>query len=361
MLVGKGYSYNDILILPRYSDVMSRSDVDLSTQLTKDIKLRIPIISSCMDTVTEDTMAIELARQGGLGIIHRFCSIEEQVEMVNKVKREWTLEGVSLLVGAAVGATGDYLERTAALVSAGVNILCVDVAHGHHKLCGNAVMEIREAYENIPIIAGNVCTASGVEYLVDCGADVIRLGCGQGSICTTRVQTGCGYPQFSAVLECSKKAKELGVTTIADGGFSGAPGNLFKALAVGASACMMGKSFAGTTESPGEIIHLNNRRMKRVRGMAGKEANASKFKRTGEKRDICTLVPEGVEGYIDYKGDLVEVLREKLGGIRSGFSYQGCHTLKELHDLLSKGEIRYCTITSSGLEESRSHGLHVAI
>lgn len=466
----KAYSYDDILIVPRYSDIISRNQISLESKLTKNITLKIPIVSANMDSITEDKMAIAIAKLGGLGIIHRYCSIAEQVQMIKNVKRytnyiienpytlnlndvleepleksylvvddEKRLRGIiskrdillnqyitkskkvseimnpnvirigledsdneefiikilleykieklpvvddqsrlqglitlrdilyrtknkhiallddkhRLIVGAAVGVKEDYLERTTALVEAGCDIICVDVAHGHHELCGDAVRNIKKLYPDIPIIAGNVCTPEGVEYLYKCGADVVKVGIGGGSICITRIQTGCGYPQFDAVLKCAKKAKELGITIIADGGHSGKSGNIFKAICAGACASMLGGMLAGTDETPGQVVIKDHKKMKMIRGMAGRMANENRKKRTGENIDVETMIPEGVEGYVPYKGKVKDVIHQLCGGIRSGMSYLGCSSIDELRKI----DIEYAIITQSGKKESGSHDI----
>lgn len=465
-------TYDDILIVPKYSNINSRSTINLETQLTKNIKLKIPIISANMDTITEDKMAIEMAKLGGLGIIHRYCSIDEQAQMIKNVKRytnyiienPYTLnindtidkikhssylvinnhnklvgiiskrdilynqyvlksnyikdfmnpsivaiyeselqngeeyiintllknkleklpiinlnleliglitlkdlmyrtknknialldENHRLIVGAAVGVKDDYLERTKSLVNAGCDIICIDVAHGHHELCGNAVKEIKKQFPNLPIIAGNVCTPQGVEYLHSCGADVVKVGIGGGSICITRVQTGCGVPQFDAVIDCATKAKELGITIIADGGHSSKSGNIFKALCAGASASMLGGMLSGTDETPGDVIIKNNKKVKMIRGMAGRLANLKRKNRTGEDINIEQLVPEGVEGYVPYKGNVKDIVYQICGGIKSGMSYVGCKNMDELR----KTDINYVKITQSGKRESGAHDIN---
>ncbi len=488
------YTYDDVLIKPQYSEVFSRKNVCLKSQLTKNIILNVPIISSNMDTITEEKMAIEMAKLGGLGIIHRYCSIEQQVEMVKKVKRytnyiiqkpyiiskeatipevykkfneyhiksllvvddNTTLVGLitnrdmlhyqsfsqknyysktvyvhqfmtpidklititeeklntinynintiidlltlnkiqklpivnnkkemkivglitlkdmlqrtnsefksqanldknsQLCVGCAIGVNKDYLERANAVIKAGCNIICIDVAHGHHKLCGDAVKEIRKLYPDIDIIAGNVCTAEGTKYLIECGADCIKVGIGPGSICITRKQTGCGAPQLSSVFDCAKMAHSLQKTIIADGGHNGTIGNIFKALCAGSSASMLGGMLSGTLETPGQIYTKLNKKVKQIRGMAGILSNYQKSAKLGkDTKFLETITPEGVEGYVTYKGPVKDILEQIKGGLRSGLSYVGCHTLQEL----KKKEIEFVLITNNGFRESGSHNI----
>ena len=478
--INKKFTYDDVLIKPKFSNILSRKNVDIKTKLTKNITLSLPIISSNMDTITESEMAIEMAKAGGLGIIHRYCSIDEQVNMIKKVKRYTNFiidnpftvdinerlqivyklmknknvgsilvangsgryEGIitkrdflfvdyqqiikdsalvknymtpldktiyinnneinnidfiknkfksfkieqmpildssgfikglitskdiflrenykynlnsnmQLVVGAAVGVKGDYLERTKKLINVGCDIICIDVAHGHHKLCGDAVSEIRRLYPNIGIIAGNVCTPEGVTYLAKLGADCIKVGIGPGSICITRKQTGCGYPQLSAIMECSVAAREHNVSIIADGGHNGTIGNIFKGLVCGSSASMLGGMISGTKETPGNIIIKNGKQLKMIRGMAGRISNLKKSYRSGEKIDLEGMTPEGVEGYVEYKGPVSKVLNQISGGIRSGFSYIGCHNIEELRN----SNIELIEISSNALKISGSHGI----
>jgi IMP dehydrogenase len=257
-----------------------------------------------------------------------------------------------LRVGAAIGVSGDYYERAIKLINVGCDVLVIDVAHGHHSLCGNAIKEIKKNY-NIDIIAGNVCTEEGIEYLHKMGADAIKVGVGPGSICTTRIQTGCGYPQFSAVYNCGQKAKELGIPIIADGGHRGKIGNIVKALAAGASCSMLGGMISGTTETPGKLIIKNNKKYKMIRGMAGRMSNSNKNDKNNENTDIEKMTPEGVEGYVNYKGDLYGIIEQMKGGMRSGLSYCGVDSIYNLH----KKEIQFLKISGASKDESNSHDI----
>jgi IMP dehydrogenase len=463
-------SFDDILICPRFSNVKSRKDISLKSRLSDKITLNIPIISSPMDTVTEDNMAIAMALSGGLGVIHRFQSIETQAEMVKKVKRHlsymienpytisacssideliqmhntynvsgiivvdndnkfvgivskkdvnvhqlteststlvsdimtpWhdviyakeydyntilnlykkhkiekipilnednTIKGLvvfknlmyfhnnkniasldsngQLIVGAAIGVT-DYLERGRALVEAGADLLCIDVANGYNQMMADAISCLKKEFPNTTIMAGNVCTAEGYEFLCKAGADCIRVGIGNGSICSTRLQTGIGVCQFSALLECSKIAKKYNVAMISDGGHTGKVGNKFKAIAVGCNAVLLGRSLAGTTESPGNIIYKGGKRFKYYRGMASAYANLSKQEKLGNKLNTNFHV-EGVEGEIEYKGSVHDQLQQICNGMRSGMSYLGVYTIEELH----KTDVIFNRITPSGYKET---------
>ncbi len=465
----EGLSFDDVLLVPKRSKIDSRKDIDLSSKLTEYIFLNLPIISAAMDTVTEANMAIAMARNGGLGVIHRFCSIEEQVEQVLKVKRaenylienpicifpETTLKEIKeksekydfqtflvvdekkrllgliskrdyfleedesktakelmtpfeklvvsyerltfeeakeifkkykiekipivdqerkvlglitlrdfknslnkkasrdkkgrLLVSAAIGIRGDYLERAQELVKAGVDLLCIDVAHGHLEKCLKVVKEIKNKFPEIPLIAGNVATEEGARDLKKAGADVIKVGIGPGSACTTRIVSGVGIPQITAIMLAKKGAGETPI--IADGGCRNS-GDIVKALAAGASAVMLGSLLAGTDEAPGEIFQMKGKRVKYFRGMASFEAYQQKLSKTKEKSDYQP-VSEGINyGFVEYKGSVNEVLMNLEKGIRSGFSYCGASNLEELWQ-----NAEFIKITDKGLAESHPHDI----
>jgi len=468
-------TYDDVLLKPKYSEIMSRKSVDTSTYLTPEIKLNIPIISSNMDSVTESQMAIAMAQSGGIGIIHRFLSIEDEVVEVKKVKRnenlkidnpitisvnkkvkdavalmnlhnisgllvinkQTTLAGIltrrdlnfvtnlnisiknvmtknvitakptitiqqamqilnkhkieklplvdennfvkglithadmvkkklnpqatqddkgRLRVGAAVGVKTESIDRARELVNAGVDVLVLDIAHGHSKLAIGMLKKLKKNHPNIPVIAGNVATADGVIDLIKAGADAIKVGIGPGSICTTRIVTGFGVPQLSAILETAAVAKKYKIPIIADGGVR-YPGDLVKALAAGASTVMLGSSLAGSDESPGLIINKNGMRFKVSRGMASLGANLTQQKTlqgNNTSRDLQKeseeVVPEGVEAMVYYKGKIKDILYQFTGGLRSGFSYCGANNIKELQQ-----KAEFIQITQASLQESSSH------
>jgi len=462
-------TYDDVLLVPKRSRVDSRKDIDLSSKLANDIILNLPIISAAMDTVTEGEMAISLARNGGLGIIHRFCSIEEQVTQILKVKqaenylienpicispqttlkeikqkaeellfqtflvvdenkkllgliskRDYILEDdenklakeimtpfeklvVSyekitfelakeifkkykiekipivdkenralglitfrdfqyslnkkatrdkkgrLLVGAAIGIRGDYLERTEELVKAGVDVLCIDVAHGHLEKCLKAVSEVKKKFPEIPLIAGNIATKEGAEDLKKAGADVIKVGIGAGSVCTTRIVAGVGVPQITAIQEARKGAGETPI--IADAGCKNS-GDIVKALAAGANAVMLGSLLAGTDEAPGKVFQINGKKVKLFRGMASTMAYKAKKEKIKEESDYEPTA-EGVSyGFVDYKGSVNEILENLEKGIRSGFSYCGALNLKELWE-----KAEFVKITDKGYKEGLPHSI----
>jgi len=471
-------TYDDVLLVPKKSTVASRSEISLKTQLTKNISLNNPIVSSNMDTVTESAMAIEMARNGGIGIIHRFLSVSEQVDMVQKVKRAeshriehpWTTsEGVSvsdlrdimfdkgvgsilvtdngtstgkllglvstrdltfiqdnnvtvktvmtpreklvvarpevsveeakqllqvnrleklplvdengnlkglitskdllykiqrpyasldklgrLLVGAAVGVKPGYLDRADALVKAGADVLVIDIAHGHSDIAINATKAIKQQFPNVDVISGNVATAEGARALIEAGADGVKVGVGPGSICITRDVTGCGVPQLTAVMDCAREAAKFGVPIIADGGIKKS-GDITKALASGASTVMLGSLLAGTDESPGNTIVKGGKKVKVIRGMAGYGANIAKSQRDKEKeKDPFDLVPEGVEAIVPYKGRVDGIIKQLVGGLKSGISYCGAKNIEEL-----KKNAEFIQITGSGKIESTHHDVQL--
>lgn len=467
------YSFNDILVNPLYSSCNSRKDISLETKLTKDIILKLPIISSPMDTVSESDMAIKMALKGGLSIIHRFQTIESQCKMIEKVKRhigyvieepytinenlnindyynyknkynvqcfivlnddnkvsgmitkrdvlinvldnsknlvkdimttyddliyinKFNMEEVSesfkknkidkipiidqdrylkglvllknltetneissldtnkkLLVGGAIGIKGDYMERAERMIKQGVNILCLDTANGYNENVKKAIEIIKKKFPSMPLMVGNVCTAEGFEFLCKAGADCIRVGIGNGSICSTRLNTGIGNCQFSSLLECSVISKKYNIPMISDGGHLGLDGNKFKALSTGACCVMLGKTLAGTTESPGNIIFKNGKRYKYYRGMASNFANLSKNEKLGinndENNSILTNI-EGVEGEVEYKGTVNNVLDRLRNNLCSSMSYVGCNSIEELH----KSHITYSIITNNGFNETKT-------
>lgn len=464
-------TFDDVLLVPKRSPVRSRRDVDLSTNLSKNIKLNIPIVSANMDTVTESAMAISMAHNGGIGIIHRFMPIERQVEEVQKVKRaesviiehpyttgpnatmadakrmmqekgvngllvvdaigrllgiltardllfennesrrvselmtpmeklhtaragasiddarqllrkykiekvplvdeEGYLRGLitskdmvtlaerpqackdskgQLIVGAAVGIREGYLDRARALVDAGVDVIVVDVAHGHSEWVLEVVRKLKKELGGVDVIAGNVATPEGTKDLIVAGADAVKVGIGSGSICITRIVTGAGVPQLTAVMECAEAARALNVPIIADGGIRNS-GDITKALAAGASSVMIGSMLAGTDESPGVTVMRNGRKYKLHRGMAS--VGASLKRGTPESEDDSALldyVAEGIEAFVPYRGNSHEIIAQLAGGIRSGLSYCGARTLAELRQNAS-----FVRLTQAALSESYPH------
>lgn len=471
-VIKEGLAFDDVLLIPQASDVLP-NDVDLRTTLCEGLSLNLPIISAAMDTVTESRLAIAMAREGGLGIIHKNMSIEEQAKEVDKVKRSehgvitdpfflepqnlvrdaialmerYRISGVPitrngklvgiltnrdlrfetnydqpienvmtkenlitapvgtsladaqkilgrhrieklpivdkdgylkglitikdieksiqypnsardkngrLLVGAAVGTSANTMERIAALVEKKVDIIAVDTAHGHSKGVIEKVAQIKRAYPNVPIIAGNVATAGATRALIEAGADVVKVGIGPGSICTTRIVAGIGVPQFTAIMDCAEEADKLGKRVIADGGIKYS-GDIVKALAAGGSAVMIGSMLAGTQESPGEIELYQGRSFKVYRGMGSLAAMAAGSSDRYFQEGTRKFVPEGVEGRVPYRGTVSEIIYQMKGGLRSGMGYCGKATIEEL-----RLHSEFVRITNAGLLESHPHDISIS-
>ena len=473
MEIREGLTFDDVLLVPKFSDISSRSQTNLSTKLSRNISLNVPLISANMDTVTEAPMAVIMAREGGIGIIHRFLTIEEEVNQVLKVKRsgsvmienpytiqpeqtiqnafnlmdekgvsglvvtnaDSTLAGILTerdvlfessnssklvmelmtkdvitahvgidmeqaklvlknnrieklppidennhvkglitsqdiadlekypdaskdkkgrpLVGAAVGVKGDFMERTEALIEAGTDVLVVDIAHGHSENAINTVKNIKKAFPDCELIAGNVATSKGTEDLIKAGVDAVKVGVGSGSICITRVITGSGVPQLTAVLDCAKIGKKHNIPIISDGG-TRTSGDATKALAAGAASIMVGSILGGTDESPGSTITKNGKRFKIYRGMASLGASIGrKSKETGTfdlTEDLNDYVAEGVEAMVPYKGSVTDLIVQITGGIRSGLSYCGAHNIKQMHE-----NAEFIKMSGAGFAESQPH------
>lgn len=315
-----GLSYGDVLLVPKRSPVDTRSDVDLSTNLTPNVELETPLVSAAMDTVTEAELAIELSRAGGIGVLHRFLTVDEQAEQVADVN------AAGEQVGAAVGINEDYVERCRAVVEAGVDVLVVDVAHGHMERTLDAVETLAAEFPDTDLLAGNVATPTGVEDLAAAGADGVKVGIGPGSHCTTRKVAGAGVPQLTAIDDCADAAADLDVTICADGGIR-TSGDAVKALMAGADTVMLGSLFAGTAEAPGGIVEVEGTRYKRSRGMA---TTAAAEDRDDKEEDVTT--DEGVEALTPYKGPVDAVVEQFQAGIRSGLSYCGGHTIEEARE-----------------------------
>ena len=331
-------TFDDVLLLPQYSDIKSRSEVTLSSSMSEGVELRVPIIASPMDTVCGVAMSTKIADFGGLGIVHRYNSIDEQAAIVSKVS-----EAGTKLVGAAIGVTGDYLQRARELVSAGASILCLDVAHGDHLLTHLALYNIKDKYGHlVHLMAGNVATYAGALALAQLGVNSIRVGIGGGSICSTRIQTGHGMPTLASIIDCTEiKQKFPDVKIIADGGIKNS-GDIVKALAAGADVVMVGSLIAGTTEAPGTVIHKGGETFKSYRGMASKDAQMDWRGKVSSLEGVATVVP--------YKGAVLEVLQGLENGIRSGLSYSGAKNLDEL-----RKNAQFVRQTQSGLSESNTH------
>ncbi len=470
--VGEGLTFDDVLLVPAESDILP-ADVDLSTNLTKKVKLNVPIMSAAMDTVTEYRMAIAIAREGGIGVIHKNMAIDVQAEQVDLVKRsengvitnpfflhpgntlgdadslmgkfrisgvpivdengtligiitnrdmkfetdmtrpidevmtkkdlitglvgttldeakailqqhrieklpivdeDFKLKGLitikdiekvlkyphsakddkgRLLCAAAIGATADVLDRAGALIDAGVDVLVLDSAHGHSANIMRSVTMVKEAFPDIQLVAGNVATAAATEALIKAGADCVKVGIGPGSICTTRVVSGIGVPQITAIMQCSEMADKYGIPVIADGGIKYS-GDIAKAIAAGGKVVMMGSMLAGCEEAPGEIEVYQGRQFKVYRGMgslgAMQKGSKDRYFQTNNKK----LVPEGVEGRVPFRGPLSETVFQMMGGLRSGMGYCGAHNIEEL-----RTQSQFVRITSAGLKESHPHDIYI--
>ena len=328
-------SFDDVLLVPQYSDIDSRKSLPTSNQLDDKITLGLPIISSPMDTVTEVDMAFAMDTHGGLGIIHRYNTVNDQARLVKKAK----LKGVPV-VGAAIGVTGDFLERAQALVEEGASVLCIDVAHGHHSMVERAIQSLKSVFgDPLHIMAGNVATGEGARDLANWGADSVRVGIGGGSICSTRLVSGHGVPTFQTIMDCVEYG--CSVPIVADGGMK-TSGDIVKALAAGADFVMLGSMLAGTTQSPGQVFDNGNKKYKVYRGMASSEAQVSWRGKTS--------TPEGISTTIPYKGDVNTILGDLRGGIQSGMSYSGVRTIRDL-----QAKAKFIRQTPAGQSESYTH------
>jgi len=359
-LLKEGYTFDDVLLVPAMSTVVP-AQVNLATRLTDRITLNIPVVSAAMDTVTEEKMAISLALQGGLGFIHKNMSIEAQTQMVHNVKNYEIEKGFvnacvddkgKLVVGAAVSVSENTLERVEALVSAGVDIIAVDSAHGHSQGVINTIKKIHEQFPDLDLVGGNIVTAQAAIDLIYAGANVVKVGVGPGSICTTRVVAGVGVPQVTAVNDIYQVAKTYNVGVIADGGIK-LSGDIVKALAAGGDCVMLGGLLAGCEETPGEVMEVFGKKVKAYMGMGSLSAmqrgSSDRYFQGGEK-ELKKLVPEGIEATVPYKGPIQEVIYQMMGGLRSGMGYCGCKSIKEL-----KEKAQFIKISNAGLRESHPH------
>tara|TARA_R100000808_G_scaffold5977_1_gene17971 strand:+ start:2390 stop:3427 length:1038 start_codon:yes stop_codon:yes gene_type:complete len=330
-------SFDDVLLVPKHSNIESRSQVDTSSCLDRKLSFNLPVISSPMDTITEDAMAAAMHQAGGLGIIHRYNTINEQADIIRKLRSHDNTMPISV----AIGATGDYLNRAEMATKLGTKILCIDTAHGHHIAMERAIKTLKDNYgSDIHIMAGNVATLEGFNALSEWGADSIRVGIGGGSICSTRLVTGHGMPTLESIMECAQTGHSTKI--IADGGIK-TSGDIVKALAAGADFVMVGSMLAGTEETPGETFHGNTgKKYKVYRGMASAEAQSDWRGKSS--------TPEGVATTVPYKGEVAPILDNLLGGIRSGFSYSGVRTLKDLQI-----KARFVRQTGAGQLESSTH------
>lgn len=366
-LAKKGLTFDDVLLIPAESHVLP-NEVKLDNKLASNLQLHIPLISAGMDTVTEGNMAIAMAENGGLGVIHKNLSIEAQVEEVKKAKGKTVDPNLPhpavdnqgrLLAAAAVGVTSDTFERAESLLEAGADAIVIDTAHGHSAGVLRKIKEIREHFPNATLIAGNVATGEGTAALFDAGVDVVKVGIGPGSICTTRIVAGVGVPQITAIYDAASVAQKYGKKIIADGGIKYS-GDVVKALAAGGNAVMLGSMFSGTTEAPGTVFTNEGKQFKSYRGMGSVGAMSQQHGSSdryfqGGVNEANKLVPEGVEALVPYKGDVSNIIYQIDGGLRAGMGYVGAGTIEELIE-----NSQFVQITNAGLRESHPHDVQMA-
>ena len=346
--IKEALTFDDVTMAPKYSEVLP-SEVDTSIKLSNSLTLKIPLLSSAMDTVTESKMAIAIARAGGIGVIHRNLDVKKQIKEIRKVKK------LGLLVGAAVGAGPSELKRAEAILKEKVDLIVVDTAHGHSKKVAEIIKAIKKIKTNkTALCAGNIATTVAAKFLIKLGVDIIKVGIGPGSICTTRLVAGIGVPQLSAILEVKKGIKNNKVKIISDGGIKYS-GDLAKALSAGADAIMIGSLFAGSTETPGKLVKKNGKLFKRFRGMgsvgAMNKGSADRYFQIKQK-DSSKYVPEGVEGFVKYKGKVKSIIYMLVGGLKSSMGYLGAKKIPNL-----KNKPNFLKITKAGFYESMVHNV----
>lgn len=342
-IIGKGYAYDDVLIVPKYNKIYSRSEVSFETKVTRNYSIKIPFIASNMDTICESKMAIAIGKLGGLGIIHRFLTIEHEAEEVRKVRE------AGHIAAAAIGVK-DHELRVPALVSAGVNILVLDIAHGHSKRAGKVLDWLKQNYPQIDVMAGNIATKDAAEYFLSKGADAVKVGIGPGSLCTTRIMSGSGIPQITAIMDVYE-ATQGKIPICADGGIR-SPGDVVKALGAGADNVMVGSILSGTDETPGDLIEINGEKYKEYRGMASHDATTKKKELDGQAHSKILSV-EGERTLVKHKGPIASIIEKFIGGLASGLTYMGAKTIDQM-----KGQADFIEISFAGLVESKAHGLH---
>jgi len=346
--IKEALTFDDVLLVPRFSSVLPHQ-VDIKTKLSNKIKLNIPFLSSAMDTVTESRMAITIAKAGGMGVIHRNLDIKKQSEEVLKVKKN-----KSLLVGAAIGTSDKDIERARRLLDSGIDLIVIDTAHGHSIKVLKILSKIKKISKNLNICVGNIATGEAAKRLYNEGADILKVGIGPGSICTTRIIAGIGVPQITAIMNVKKSLKNKNIKIIADGGIKFS-GDIVKALAAGADAIMMGSIFAGTDESPGRKFKFRNKMYKTYRGMGSIGAmSAGSSNRYFQKnyKDKSKFIAEGVESRVEYKGSVSEIIYQLQGGLRSSMGYIGAKNIE-----LIKKKAKFIKITKAGFYESMVHSV----
>ena len=347
--IKESLTFDDVLLLPQYSDVLP-SETDISLSLTNKINLGVPFLSSAMDTVTESKMAIAIAKAGGIGIIHRNLNIKKQTKEIIKVKKK------KLFVGAAVGTNEEDADRAKSLIDSGCDLIVIDTAHGHSKKVLKTLSKLKKINNSIPFCVGNIATGEAAKKLYNSGADIIKIGIGPGSICTTRMVAGIGVPQISAILEVKNALKNKKIKIISDGGIKFS-GDIAKALAAGADAIMMGSIFAGTDESPGKKFKVKGKFYKQYRGMgsigAMSSGSANRYFQKNFK-DKSKFVPEGVEGRVEYKGSVSKIIYQLKGGLRSSMGYIGARNLGKITK-----NAKFIKITKAGFYESMVHSVEM--
>ena len=346
-IIKDSLTFDDVSLIPQHSSIVPNETLT-SVELSKNLKLKIPLIASAMDTVTESKMALAIGKIGGIGVIHRNLSIEKQIQEVKKVKKQ------NLLVGAAIGVSDNDLNRAKKLIKANVDLLVIDTAHGHTNKVFKIIKKIKKIIKRVPLCAGNIATGKAAKFLADSGVDIVKVGIGPGSICTTRLVAGVGVPQLSAVIEVKNALRNRKTKIISDGGIKFS-GDLAKAIGAGADAIMIGSLFSGTLESPGKIFKRKGKLYKSFRGMgsAGAMAVGSSDRYYQKKfKDLSKFVPEGVEGIVKFKGPVNKIIYNLVGGLRSSMGYLGAKTIK---DLQKKGE--FVKITKAGFYESMVHNV----
>ena len=347
--IKESLTFDDVLLLPQYSNVLP-SETDISLNLTRNILLKVPFLSSAMDTVTESKMAIAMANAGGIGIIHRNLKIKNQTQEIIKVKKK------KLLVGAAVGTNNEDQDRAKSLIDNGCDLIVIDTAHGHSEKVLKILSKLKKINSKTPICVGNIATGTAAKKLYNSGADIIKVGIGPGSICTTRMVAGIGVPQISAIMEVRKALKNKKVKIVSDGGIKFS-GDIAKAIAAGADAIMMGSIFAGTDESPGKKFKIKGKIYKEYRGMgsigAMSSGSANRYFQKNFK-DKSKFVPEGVEGRVEYKGNVSKIIYQLKGGLRSSMGYIGAKNLSQI-----KKNAQFIKITKAGFYESMVHSVEM--
>ena len=347
--INEALTFDDVLMIPRYSNILPLN-TNISLNLTKNITLKVPFLSSAMDTVTESRMAIAMAQAGGIGVIHRNLTIKNQSQEVMKVKKK------GLITGAAIGTNSEDLERARSLLDKGVDLIVIDTAHGHSEKVLKVLTKLKKTNFKTPVCVGNIATGEAASRLYNAGADIIKVGIGPGSICTTRMVAGIGVPQISAIMEVKKAMKKNKIKIISDGGIKFA-GDIAKALAAGADAIMMGSIFAGTDQSPGKKFKIKGKTYKQYRGMgsigAMSSGSANRYFQKNHK-DKSKFVPEGVEGRVEYKGSVSRIIYQLQGGLRSSMGYIGA---KKLNEIPKKA--KFVKITKAGFYESMVHSVEM--